>query len=169
MPKPGVAWDCLIVGLENNVTPEGYDNCDEGRTGVDDTWPVFTLEPSSLKACGCCTLDTDTTLYAIDDADYAARTVILDEPCCPPDPAPCPYCATVKGGLVWAFTDCVAKKGPALITADKTLIGCDPVSGRAQEVNLCWEQLCVADAYDIEIAKNNGLLPSHHRLHRGRQ
>ena len=57
-------------------------------------------------------------------------------------------------GLLWAFTDCLAKKGPALITADKTLIGCDPVSGRAQEVNLCWEQLCVADRYDIEIAKD---------------
>ena len=49
----------------------------------------------------------------------------------------------------------MAKKGPNLITEDKTLIGCDPVSGRAQEVNLCWEQLCVADAYDIEIAKDS--------------
>jgi hypothetical protein len=48
----------------------------------------------------------------------------------------------------------MAKKGPALVTEDKTLIGCDPVSGRAQEVNLCWEQLCVADTYDIEIAKD---------------
>jgi hypothetical protein len=34
------------------------------------------------------------------------------------------------------------------------LIGCDPVSGRAQEVNLCWEQLCVATGYDIEVAKD---------------
>jgi len=33
-------------------------------------------------------------------------------------------------------------------------VGCDPVSGRAQEVNLCWEQLCVATGYDIEIAKD---------------
>ncbi len=56
--------------------------------------------------------------------------------------------------MLWAFTDCLAKRGPALITEDKTLIGCDPVSGRAQEVNLCWEQLCVADRYDIEIAKD---------------
>jgi hypothetical protein len=47
----------------------------------------------------------------------------------------------------------MAKKGPTLITADGTLIGCDPVSGRAQEVNLCWEQLCVARGYDLEIAK----------------
>ena len=28
---------------------------------------MFTLEPTSLKYCGCCTLDTNTTLYAIDD------------------------------------------------------------------------------------------------------
>jgi hypothetical protein len=78
-------------------------------------------------------MDTDSTLYAIDAANYNTTT---------------------RAGLVWGFTDCLAKKGPALVTEDKTLIGCDPVSGRAQEVNLCWEQLCVADTYDIEIAKD---------------
>jgi hypothetical protein len=79
-------------------------------------------------------MDTDTTLYAIDDFVYSGLAHTR--------------------GFLWAFTDCLAKKGPALITADKTLIGCDPVSGRAGEVNLCWEQLCVASDYDIEIAKN---------------
>ena len=168
MPKPGIAWDCLIVGLD--VAP---------------IWPLFTLEPSSLKACGCCTLDTDTTLYAIDDNNYIPRSVTVNDEICCTDNAtafaalvatackaycdPTTYCDYFAGlvaaqvtcpivktqqGLVWAFTDCMAKKGPALITADKSLIGCDPVSGRAQEVSLCWEQLCVADAYDIEIAKN---------------
>ena len=112
MPKPGIAWDRLATGLTSGVH--------------------FTLEPSSLKICGCCTLDTDSTLYAIDNANYSPGTA----------------------GLIWAFTDCMAKRGPALVTEDKTLIGCDPVSGRAQEVNLCWEQLCVANAYDIEIAKS---------------
>ena len=116
MPKPGIAWDFL----DTFVSPPT-------------SGPCFTLEPSSLKICGCCTLDTDSTLYAIDNAAYNTTT---------------------RAGLVWGFTDCLAKKGPALVTEDKTLIGCDPVSGRAQEVNLCWEQLCVADAYDIEIAKN---------------
>jgi hypothetical protein len=116
MPKPGIAWDFLNVF----VSPPA-------------SGPCFTLEPSSLKICGCCTMDTDSTLYAIDN--YA-------------------YSTTYKTGYVWAFTDCLAKKGPALVTEDKTLIGCDPVSGRAQEVNLCWEQLCVADRYDIEIAKS---------------
>ena len=84
--------------------------------------------------CGCCTLDTDTTLYAIDNAEYSG--------------------IAHTDGFLWAFTDCMSKKGPALITEDKMLIGCDAVSGRAGEVNLCWEQLCVAERYDIEIAKD---------------
>jgi hypothetical protein len=116
IPKPGIFWDYLNV-----FSPSGITVC-------------FTLEPYSLKLCGCCTLDTDTTLYAIDDANYSGLAH--------------------TDGFLWAFTDCLAKKGPALITEDKMLIGCDPVSGRAQEVNLCWEQLCVAEGYDIEIAKN---------------
>jgi hypothetical protein len=113
MPKPGIAWDKLNVGLSADV--------------------VFTAQPSALKACGCCTLATDTTLYAIDNRAY--------------DPDD-------RTGMLWAFTDCLAKRGPSLVTDDKTLIGCDPVSGRAQEVNFCWEQLCLADHYDIEIAKD---------------
>jgi hypothetical protein len=116
MPKPGIAWDFLNVFVSGPTTG-----------------PCFTLEPSSLKICGCCTMDTDSTLYAIDNYAYTTST---------------------RRGLVWGFTDCLAKRGPALVTEDKTLIGCDPVSGRAQEVNLCWEQLCVADMYDIEIAKD---------------
>jgi hypothetical protein len=118
MPKPGVVWDCMFV-----APPANYVN------GV-----TFTREPWSLKICGCCTLDTNSKLWALDARNYI------------------PY-VTLQGFL-WGFEDCLAKKGPALITADGTLIGCDPVSGRAQEVNLCWEQLCVADRYDIEIAKD---------------
>ncbi len=122
MPKPGIAWDFLWVGLQ-----------------IADDWPRFTLEPSSLKACGCCTTATDTILYAIDNVIYP-RVYDPDE----------------RAGMLWAYTDCLAKRGPRLITPDKALIGCDPVSGRASEVNLCWEQLCLADVYDIEIAKDKG-------------
>ena len=112
MPKPGIVWDCLDQGLSNGIE--------------------FTREPWSLKKCGCLTMDTDTTLYALDARGYAPPTQ----------------------GMLWAFTDCMAKVGPALTTEDEMLIGCDPVSGRAQEIDLCWEQLCVAAAYDIEVAKN---------------
>jgi len=116
MPKPGIVWDCLDVFQPSTVT------------GIE-----FTLEPWSLKLCGCLTLHTDTTLWAIDARHYDPDT---------------------NQGMLWAFTDCVAKAGPALITEDGMLIGCDPVSGRNQEVNLCWEQLCLASAYDIEVAKD---------------
>jgi len=116
MPKPGLVWDCLNV-----FTPPD-------TAGV-----MFTREPWSLKICGCLTLDTDTTLYALDARGY--------------DPAN-------RVGMLWAFTDCMAKAGPALITEDEMLVGCDPVSGRSQEVNFAWEQLCLASAYDIEVAKN---------------
>jgi hypothetical protein len=119
MPKPGIVWDCLNAGIP-------------AANAVD-----FTCEPSALKLCGCCSMNTDTTLYAIDNRAYA------------------PVLGSAGVGMLWAFTDCLAKVGPALITEDKMLVGCDPVSGRSQEVNLCWEQLCVADAYDIEIAKDD--------------
>jgi hypothetical protein len=122
LPKPGIAWDQLSgvsIGLPIDV--------------------LFTAQPSALKACGCCTLDTDTTLYVLDDRPYTA----------PSAAAP-----MSTQGKIWAFTDCLAKRGPSLVTEDKVLIGCDPVSGRAGEVNLCWEQLCVANAYDIEVAKD---------------
>jgi hypothetical protein len=119
IPKPGVywSWDCM----DNSAEAAAATYC-------------FSLEPSSLKLCGCLTLDTDTTLYAIDNAAYTNTTRTT--------------------GMLWAFTDCLAKKGPKLITADKMLIGCDPVSGRNQEINFTWEQLCLASAYDIEIAKD---------------
>ncbi len=53
---------------------------------------------------------------------------------------------------IYRFQDNLCKVGP--VTTAPGEIGCDPVSGRAQEVNLCWEQLSLADAYDIEVAKD---------------
>jgi hypothetical protein len=37
---------------------------------------------------------------------------------------------------------------------DGTIIGCDPASGRNQEVNFTWEQLCIANEYNMLIAKD---------------
>ncbi len=54
--------------------------------------------------------------------------------------------------IIYRFQDNLCKLGPFTIASGG--IGCDPVSGRAQEVNLCWEQLSLADAYDIEVAKD---------------
>ena len=41
---------------------------------------------------------------------------------------------------------------------EETAIGCDPVSGRNQEVDFRWEQLSLADQYEIQIAKNRSLI-----------
>jgi hypothetical protein len=104
----------------------------------------FTLEPKSLKHCGCLTADTNTTLYAIDNAAYSANHNLcfwdID--------------AVRDKGLLWHYVDCVAKKGPTLTMEDGTIIGCDPATGRNQEVNFTWEQLCIATKYELEISKD---------------
>jgi len=132
MPKPGIIWDQMVV-----FTPANYEE------GV-----VFDREPWSLKICGCCTLDTNSKLWALDARFYQPYQTITDSKLCPYNPG------EKLQGFLWGFEDCLAKKGPALITQSGALIGCDPVSGRAAEINLCWEQLCVANGYDLEIAKD---------------
>ncbi len=141
MPKPGIVWDAL-----QTYTP----------AQIEGVW--FTLEPSSLKECGSCSVDTNTTLYAIDNeacGEFMGPSGHLANP----NPAACPDTGydpvNTQQGMLWTYTDCLAKKGPALVTEDKSLIGCDPVSGRAEEVNLCWEQLCVATGYEVQIAKTD--------------
>ncbi len=87
----------------------------------------FSIEPSSIEI-------SDTTLWAIDARDYAPQD---DE------------------GCLWAFTDTLAKAGPTLIQPQEGMaLGCDPVSGRNQEVDLRWEQLSLGDEYEIQIAKD---------------
>jgi hypothetical protein len=71
LPKPGIVWDYLIADIDADV--------------------AFNAEPYSLKLCGCCSLDTDTTLYAI---DYR------------------PYVPTSKIGMLWTYIDHTAKRKP---------------------------------------------------------
>ena len=159
MPKPGVSWDCLDIFAPISTS------------GV-----RFTLEPSSLKACGCCTLDTNTTLYAIDNeaggpnstpgsaalsgrwwsagVPLAAYTIGY-APFMGPQPAPTPAWGSGPQGMLWAYSDCLAKKGPVLKTpADKALVGADPVTGRNQQIDLGWEQLCLSTWYELQIGKD---------------
>jgi len=152
MPKPGVYWDCLDIFQPPT------------QTGVH-----FTLEPSSLKACGCCSANTNTTLWAIDNQsgftlDYidigsitdinaliAAWSASLDGRYMKVPG----YNPTIRQGMLWAYTDCLAKKGPVLrMPAEGALIGADPVTGRNQQIDLVWEQLCLSTVYDLQIAKD---------------
>ena len=65
------------------------------------------------------------------------------------------YTPKAYQGMLWAYTDCLAKKGPILKSpADKFLVGADPVTGRNQQVDLAWEQLCLSTAYQLQIAKD---------------
>ena len=150
LPKPGIYWDCLDI-----YRPPA-------TAGV-----KFTLEPSSLKACGCCTLDSPTTLYAIDDQSgnwlYTSATArnydskrlsgrFNGDLFKPPMPG---YTPSRDKGLLWTYTDCLAKKAPVLKgPAEGYLVGADPVSGRNQQVDLAWEQLCLSTAYQLQVAKD---------------
>ncbi len=133
IPKPGLEWVCLDAA----TSPYRAQNAQ------------FTLEPKSLKFCGCLTADTYTTLYAIDNDFYSDVHNVGKTT------AWAGYNKGVKTiGLLWEYTDCVAKKGPKLTLDDGAIIGCDPATGRNQEVNFRWEQLCIATLYQLQIAKD---------------
>jgi hypothetical protein len=149
VPKPCIEWDCLDAACptyQNNNNP---------------VW--FTLEPDSLKLCGCLTQDTNTQLYAIDNDWYGYSTNMralfnrytygtYEEQCLSG------YSRLNSGqGRLWHYTDCMAKNAPKLTMADGTLIGCDPATGRNQEVNFTWEQLCIANAYEMIISKDKAM------------
>jgi hypothetical protein len=107
IPKPGVNWDSIAIGLPPNAK--------------------LSSEPDSMAI-------SENTLCAIDDRAYG------------------PSAGT---GLLWAFIDTLSGRGPRLIEpADGAALGCDPVSGRNQDISLSWEQLSLADAYEVEIAKD---------------
>ena len=76
----------------------------------------------------------DESLWALDARDYAPATRI---------------------GCLWAFTDTLAGHSLWLISPKRdSLIYCDPVTGRNAQVDLKWQQLSLADAYQIEIGKD---------------
>ena len=88
---------------------------------------VFRLEPTSL-------VYADDTLWAFDGRDYDYTKGI---------------------GLLWAFRDTLANRSPWLISPrGNSLVYCDPVTGRNAQVDLKWEQLSLAEAYQVEVGKD---------------
>ena len=71
-------------------------------------------------------------------------------------------CATTASPESSASPETDTVTTPATVTpdesasapADDNLIGSDPVSGRSQEVDLSWEQLCLSSQYQVQIAKD---------------
>ena len=106
--------------------PKGGASWDSLATGLYNG-VLFRHEPSAL----ICSADT---IWAIDSRSYN------------------PSAGT---GMLWAFKDTLSRHGPWLIAPKGgELINCDPVSGRNAAVDLKWEQLSLADTYEIEIGKD---------------
>jgi len=103
---------------------------------------AFTLEPSSLKICGCLTPDTNSKLWAIDDARYYNGTVIEEDP---------RYISTL--GRLWTYEDCYAKAGPALNSpANDALVDADPCYCWNDAFTLKWDRQCDACSYNLQIS-----------------
>jgi hypothetical protein len=60
--------------------------------------------------------------------------------------------ASNDSGSVTSFVSITVKPDPA--TADQKFMGVDPVTGRNQDIGFEWEQLCLSDQYQVQIAKD---------------
>lgn len=93
----------------------------------------FSLEPSSLRICGCLTPSSNSQLYAIDNDSYVM--------------------ADGSDGALWAYEDCFAKSAPALSAPRHgSMIPADACICVNEEVVLKWERQCNACSYDWAIA-----------------
>ena len=53
------------------------------------------------------------------------------------------------------YFDCLVWKGPNLTMSHNAVIGCDPATGRNQEVNFTWDDICADNRYQLQIAKDD--------------
>ncbi|MGA9049599.1 MAG: hypothetical protein WB588_11465 [Dehalococcoidia bacterium] len=113
--------------------PPEWDELKDGLpvSDVDLNFPVlFTHEPASLKISS----NTNNTLWSIDNRDY-----VFDN----------------KTGCLWQYIDSVARISPwPTAPPSGSLIGADPVTGRAQQVDIKWRPLNDIFGYDLMLAKD---------------
>ena len=103
---------------------------------------AFTLEPSSLEICGCLSPDTNSKLWAIDDARYYNGIVVEEDP---------RYIARL--GRLWTYEDCYAKAGPALKSpASDVMVDADPCYCWNDAFTLKWDRQCDACSYNLQIS-----------------
>jgi hypothetical protein len=135
-----VAADGVIYAAYSPLTTKGVDRSLWSRGGIPKLgvfWDslttgltpgvAFRLEPTAL-------VNADETIWAVDARDYDPFNSI---------------------GRLWAFKDTLANHSPWLISPKgNSLVNCDPVTGRNAQVDLTWEQLSLAEAYDVEIGKD---------------
>ncbi|GAI44711.1 unnamed protein product, partial [marine sediment metagenome] len=126
---------CLTPAQTACCTTESWDYLHAKLTVGSVTSHRFTLEPSSLKLCGCLTEATNTKLWAIDDQDYNY---------------------TLGYGRLWTYEDCFAKAGITLESVgDGDMVAADPCECENEKFVLEWERLCNACEYEFDISLNS--------------
>jgi hypothetical protein len=113
-------WDYLIQGMAADA--------------------AFTLEPSSLKICGCLTPDTNSKLWAIDDHPYYADFADGD-------------LEDSSVGRLWTYEDCYAKAAPTIKSpATGAVVDADPCYCWNDAFTLKWDRQCDACSYNLQIS-----------------
>ena len=136
----GTSWPTSVTSLDIS-RKGGFYFCDSWAAYI--RWSAasaglepavgFGTEPTTrLRICGGMETDEPITVWLIDQRAYS-----------PP-----------VGG-VWCYLDTLSWAGPAPIEpTTRDIIDCDPVSGRAGEINLKWKPRSLSRGYQIQIAKD---------------
>jgi len=139
--------DGNVTGVARCLNPAEEVACGEAMWDylieeVNEYHGAFTLEPSSLKICGCLSPDTNSKLWAIDDARYYNGTVVEEDP---------RYIARL--GRLWTYEDCYAKAGPTLLSlAADAVVDADPCYCWNDAFTLKWDRQCDACSYNLQIS-----------------
>ena len=65
-----------------------------------------------------------------------------------------PACAASNSGTVDPSPAVVFSAANRPVSGEKYMTGADPVTGRNEQIDLRWEQLCLATGYELQIAKD---------------
>ncbi|MBM3153882.1 MAG: hypothetical protein FJ008_00950 [Chloroflexi bacterium] len=143
----GIAWPTPVTSLAisrnysfyfcepatwASATP--YVRWSAALAGLDPTVSLGTADQPTrrFRICGGMELGDPITIWTIDQQPYN-----------PP-----------QGG-VWNYTDTLAWNGPRPVAPiSEAAVDCDPVSGRAGQIDLQWKPISLSRGYRIEIAKD---------------
>lgn len=114
----------------SSATP--YIRWSAATAGLDPAISLGAQPTTRFRVCGGLESGDPITVYAIDQRPYNPPT-----------------------GGVWCYTDCMAWQGPTPTDPiSLSPVSFDPTSGRAGEVNLKWNPLCLSRGYRIQISKD---------------
>jgi len=109
-----------------------YVRWSEATAGLDPTTNLGTQPTTRLRICGSLESGEPITMWFIDQRPYN-----------PP------------AGGVWCYLDTLSWVGPVPTSpVSQALVDCDPVTGRASEINLKWQPRSLSRGYRIQIAKD---------------